>query len=222
MKEGTKIKKENAIIASAETIFSKVGFKNARMEEIAKEAGITKVTLYSYFQSKENLYLAITYKALTKLKIKYEEVLESHQHLSGLDTTLKLMETFIEFCLDNYLYSEALLEYFAMVRSTSGNDDNAKLTDAQLESSYYTKLKSIHNYPFKANARAIEKGKRDGSIHPSIDPMKHTLHGWTLIVGYIKVVSSSGDSTMPLFNVNLSEIKELNINLTRAVLMGKF
>lgn len=219
MKEGTKIKKENAILQAAERVFSKVGFKNARMEEIAREAGITKVTLYSYFQSKENLYLGITYRALIELKAQYEDIQESN--LSGLETTLKLMETFMDFCLENFLYSEALLEYFAMVRSNAGDKNNVKLTEAQLESSYLPKLKAIHNFPFKANARAIEKGRKDGSIHLSIDPMKHTLHGWTLIVGYIKVLSSSGDSSMPLFNVNLSVIKELNLKITKDILSGK-
>ncbi len=35
------------------------------MEDIALDAGITKVTLYSYFKSKDNLIMAVTYKALT-------------------------------------------------------------------------------------------------------------------------------------------------------------
>jgi len=60
MNDAKRNAKENLIIDAAERVFSVVGFKNAKMENIAAEASITKVTLYSYFQSKENLYLALT------------------------------------------------------------------------------------------------------------------------------------------------------------------
>ena len=62
MKEDKRISKEESIITAAEKVFSEVGYKNAKMEEVASVAGITKVTLYAYFQSKENFYMAITFR----------------------------------------------------------------------------------------------------------------------------------------------------------------
>ena len=79
MKEDKKIKKEQFIIESAERVFEKVGFKNAKMDDIAAAAGITKVTLYSYFQSKENLYLAITYNALSALNEVYLQTIKKNE-----------------------------------------------------------------------------------------------------------------------------------------------
>ncbi|HHH53572.1 MAG TPA: TetR/AcrR family transcriptional regulator, partial [Bacteroidetes bacterium] len=67
MKEEKRLSKEESIITAAEKVFNKVGYKNAKMEEVAKAAGITKVTLYTYFQSKENLYMALTYRGFQKL-----------------------------------------------------------------------------------------------------------------------------------------------------------
>ena len=71
MKDKKKSLKESIIINAAERVFERVGFKNAKMEDITKDAEITKVTLYTYFQSKENLYLAVTFKALQLLIEKY-------------------------------------------------------------------------------------------------------------------------------------------------------
>ena len=119
MKNSKKSFKEGKIIKAAERVFNAVGFKNAKMEDIASEAGITKVTLYSYFQSKENLYLAITYKALQTLNDRYYASLDKHKNSSGLDSVIALIETFMSFCEENFLYSETLLDYFSMVRSTS-------------------------------------------------------------------------------------------------------
>jgi AcrR family transcriptional regulator len=213
MKESIKNKKEEVIIKAAEKIFSKVGFKNAKMEVIAKEAGITKVTLYSYFQSKENLYMAITYKALQLLTDQYYKIIDLHKSKPGLDSVITLTEYFMTFCEENYLYSEALLEYFALNRSTSQGSNDAKLTDALKESIYYLKLQDIQNLPFKLTVKEIERGKIDGSIDSSADAMLHTLHGWSIAVGYIKVISASGNPAATVFKVSLKELKKMNLKM---------
>lgn len=48
--------KDGQIINSARKLFSEKGFKNVSMDEIAKEAGVTKRTVYAYFPSKKNLF----------------------------------------------------------------------------------------------------------------------------------------------------------------------
>lgn len=50
--KGTKDK----IIKSALKLFSKKGYLGTTTKEIAKEAGVAEVTLFRYFQSKENLF----------------------------------------------------------------------------------------------------------------------------------------------------------------------
>ena len=210
--------KENAIVVAAESVFAKVGFKNAKMEDIAQEASITKVTLYSYFQSKENLYMAITYKALQSLNDSYYQTMDDYKNGSGLDCVVALISTFMTFGEINYLYSEALLDYFGLVRSTALGKDEAKLTDAIKESIYYMKLQDIHNLPFKLTVKEIQRGIADGSIHEDVDPMFHTLNGWMMSIGYVKVISSSGMSTMPLFNVSLPDLKAYNLNIARTML----
>ena len=47
------------IIAAALNLFSEKGFAGARMEEIARRAGISKGTLYLYFATKEEMFRAV-------------------------------------------------------------------------------------------------------------------------------------------------------------------
>ena len=47
--------KEEQIVSSARTLFLKYGIKKVSMDEIAKNAGVTKKTVYSYFGSKADL-----------------------------------------------------------------------------------------------------------------------------------------------------------------------
>ena len=47
------------IVAAALQIFSEKGFAGARIEEIAKRAGVSKGTLYLYFDTKEEMFRAV-------------------------------------------------------------------------------------------------------------------------------------------------------------------
>lgn len=218
MNDAKRAAKENTIIDAAERVFAIVGFKNAKMDSIAAEAKITKVTLYSYFQSKENLYMAITYRALQLLIDKYYQSIDHHKSQPGIESVIALLEAFMDFCSENYLYSEALLDFFALNRSTSAGTDTKKMTEAIKESIYYSKLQDMQNLPFKLSVKEFERGKLDGSILNQVDPMITTLHGWSMVIGYAKVISASGDHATPLFNVKLQDIKKLNLNIARALL----
>ena len=47
------------IINAAEDVFTKKGFDEARMDDIAEQTGLSKGTLYNYFKSKDDLIIAI-------------------------------------------------------------------------------------------------------------------------------------------------------------------
>lgn len=134
---------------------------------------------------------------------------------------LAILDGFMTFCEQNYLYSEVLLEYFAVVRSTSDGTNEAKLTEAVKDSIYYVKLQDLQNLPFKLTVKEIERGKKDGSIISTLDPMLTTLHGWTMVIGYAKVMSASGTNATPLFNVSLRDLKALNLKLAKHLFQTK-
>ena len=51
-----KAERQASIILAAHEVFSSKGFHQAKMEEIAKKAGVGKGTLYEYFKSKRELF----------------------------------------------------------------------------------------------------------------------------------------------------------------------
>lgn len=61
-----KVDKANAILAGAFEIFTSQGFAAASMARIAKAAGVSKPTLYSYFQDKEGLFVALMQQLMHK------------------------------------------------------------------------------------------------------------------------------------------------------------
>ncbi|WP_069651102.1 TetR/AcrR family transcriptional regulator [Caloranaerobacter ferrireducens] len=52
----TRNNKKNDILDAAIKVFFEKGFHKAKMEDIAKEAGVGKGTIYEYFESKKDLF----------------------------------------------------------------------------------------------------------------------------------------------------------------------
>ena len=68
--------RKDQIMNAAEEVFSKKGFSDARMDDIAEETGLSKGTLYLYYKSKDDLIIAILdrlfqreFKAFEKLDL---------------------------------------------------------------------------------------------------------------------------------------------------------
>src|SRR2546423_8863238 len=49
--------RREVLLGAARTVFSRKGFHNATIDDIAAEAGVAKGTVYLYFKSKQDIYL---------------------------------------------------------------------------------------------------------------------------------------------------------------------
>ena len=82
--------RKNQIINAAEGVFTKKGFDEARMDDIAEETGLSKGTLYLYFKSKDDLIIAILDRMFQR-EFKQLENLEQGD-LSATDAIWKLTD----------------------------------------------------------------------------------------------------------------------------------
>ena len=65
---------KDIIINSARELFKKYGYKKVSMDEIAKDAKVTKRTVYSYFKDKESLFEYFIDEDLEIVKEKIEKL----------------------------------------------------------------------------------------------------------------------------------------------------
>ncbi|WP_235299540.1 TetR/AcrR family transcriptional regulator [Portibacter marinus] len=209
--------KENAIIDAAEKVFSEQGFANTKMEDVASEIGISKGTIYFYFSSKENLYMAITYRAFQALIDTFYESVEATKDQSGLEGLVGLMKSFIAFSEKNFLYSEAMLDFISFVRSTSNGVLDEKITDAMKVSSYYERVRDIQNIPISIFLKEIERGRKDGSILNKQKPELIYLYAWANVLGFVKLNATSGKKTS-ILKVEITDWRNYIIRHTRKML----
>jgi len=69
------------ILDAAYRLFGTKGFYETKMSEIADEAGIAKGTLYLYFSSKEELFMAMTKRDHDRFLGKLDQMLEQSESL---------------------------------------------------------------------------------------------------------------------------------------------
>jgi AcrR family transcriptional regulator len=84
--------KKKQILAAAGRIFSDKGFHQAKMDEIALEAGVAKGTLYYNFSSKSTLFSATVTEGLNRIMTAVDRSMESDlpfpEHFHSIVATL--------------------------------------------------------------------------------------------------------------------------------------
>ncbi len=74
--------RRNQILDAATTVFVRLGFQRARMDDIVEESGLSKGTLYWYFKSKEDIINAILHRLFTGELENLENLLEAEGTVS--------------------------------------------------------------------------------------------------------------------------------------------
>ena len=90
---------EEIIFDAAQKVFIEKGFNGARMEEIAKEAGINKALLHYYYRTKEKLFSAIFAKVFNHFVPKIVTFIESD--VSLFDKIRFFVDTYMDLILKN-------------------------------------------------------------------------------------------------------------------------
>ena len=65
--------KRDIIIEEARKLFNSYGYKKVSMDELAKQANVTKKTIYSYFKDKDSMFLYFVDEELEKIKKELEK-----------------------------------------------------------------------------------------------------------------------------------------------------
>lgn len=174
-RESNKEKKKAAFIAAAEALFLQKGFENTSIDEVAKEAGLTKRTLYQYFNSKEDLFFAIALIGAKQLFSTFEEA------MSRGDTVLEKIR------LGNKAYLQYYIDNRGMFRLLNYMPVNRRNTEA---SPHYREIQALDGRRMKYFFDFVAAAKVDGSINPDLDMIKAILYAFYTPFSLLYTVSS--------------------------------
>jgi AcrR family transcriptional regulator len=81
----------DALVAAGHTIFARSG-ADAPMEEVAREAGVGRGTLYRHFPTREHLFAALLQERNDELRRRADELLQAGDVRAALDEWLRLYQ----------------------------------------------------------------------------------------------------------------------------------
>ncbi len=141
------------ILQSAEDLFARKGYHETSMDDIVKESGLSKGAIYGYFDSKQEIFLALSDKCIES------ELGAIRSVLSPDDSASKKLETSIEIHFD-------------------GIEDSIEVCRMNLEcwtespriESLHQRIKSRYEMIHKFIADMISEGIKKGEFRQDIDP----------------------------------------------------
>lgn len=140
-----------ALLVAARTVFERDGFLNARITDVAETAGVAIGSFYTYFRSKEEIFIALMDEAV-------DEMVHPHRDISGpkAATVYASIESANRDYLEAYRGNAALM---------------AVLEEFSTINEGFRAIRKRRAVAFsERNARTIERLQARGVADPELDP----------------------------------------------------
>ena len=110
-------KTHELILKSAMKTFKEIGFRNASIRNICKDAGVTNGAFYAHFKSKDDLFAALVSEKLNVFEESYQDMCDIN--INSVDDVMRMFDmsySSIE-TLIHYVYSER--DVFTLILKSS-------------------------------------------------------------------------------------------------------
>lgn len=173
-REREKEVRRNMIIDAAERVIFAKRIDTSTMDQIAEEAELSKGTLYLYFKSKTDLYLAIQDRGMSILSAKLARVLGENR--KGIELLKRFGEVYFD-------YANQYPNYFNAEMFCRSHEFIEEITTSELFQCTREKRIEIVNFLI----RGIQVGLQDGSIRRDVKPEELSLMLYASLNGMIQV-----------------------------------
>lgn len=164
-KKREKEQRHNHIINAAEKVVREKGLEDATMTGIAREAELSKGTLYLYFKNKNELYMALVERGSNMLNGYLTKVF-SGDH-TGIELIRLMGENYLSFVKNNPVYFNCFCYYENL-------KDADELQNSQMAQTCENNLREAMSFM----TRALQVGMQDGTVQDSYDPKELAVIIW--------------------------------------------
>ena len=175
-----------AVLRAAEKLFEKKGYEATSTDDIAKRTGISKSTMYEYFNSKQDIW--------DRLVLKYMELLlDDVKKAAASEGSFE--DRYYKLCFDvASKFEEHPVIYKGALGKTSVVTDNKN-----------NKLQIVFEEINEAFAGLIRNGIEEGVVRKDIDIYPSVLMMWSSILGIIPVAIDIEEYLYSRFNISKKE-----------------
>ena len=169
-----KERRRNDILDAAEAVAAEAGFEALTMEQVAREARLSRALLYVYFQDRVDLHMGICQRALADLHARFAACATAGER--GLDRVVAMGRAYVAFASEQPIQFEALARFEAS--DTSAPDPESNLQACLAAGGQVHGLMTA----------ALAEGMADGSISREAgEPNAVSMALWGMTHGVIQI-----------------------------------
>ena len=178
-REEEKERRRDDILDAALLVFAAQGFDHATMDQVARQARVSRALVYVYFQDKLALQFGICLRALRLLRQKFEEARAAHR--KGVNQVEAIGWAYVQFAVEHPQYFKAMSHF----ESHAPVDGEL----SELEREVLQAGQQVH----AVTVQALQQGMKDGSIRKDIpDLLLTSLTMWAFTHGAIQLAQTKG------------------------------
>jgi TetR/AcrR family transcriptional regulator len=198
-KEREKGHRREEILDAAQYVFFEKGLYVATMDEIAEKAELSKGTLYLYYKSKEDLYLAVMMRGTEILRDKFTAVIKSGE--SAAKMLVALGDAYVSYFNDHR-------EYFRMIHFMQTPQFHKLVTD-EMKLSCGTLNRHVWDLVNGILQRCID----EGIIRKNLNPVELGIILWSSATALMLRIDSEHLIWKERFHIDLTQTLTLSNNL---------
>lgn len=190
------------ILDSARRVFHQLGFNQSSLEEIARDAGLTRGAIYWHFKDKADLLFSLREDVSAPLIQRVDALLQSDKHPRALDAIEAAMKEFF-IALDDNPVLRQVFEIMATRCEFVGEFSDLQEELDRPGREFLLKMEGVY-------ARALNQNELQAPI-PAAVAARDT---WIFMNGLMRLVL--GNSRDPMFESNIPQTIAAHIALRRA------
>jgi AcrR family transcriptional regulator len=189
-KEREKENRKESIIDAAQTVFFEKGLLLSTMDEIAETAELAKGTLYLYYHSKEDLYLAVMMRGLKILHSMFSEVIGRKNTVVG--TLVDLSHTYT-------LFYEKNKNFFRMLHFFNTPQFHKQVSDSMMRS-----CDEINQSLWTMITKIITQGMKENIIRKELRAAEIAVILWTNASSLLMRIDSQHEMFKQQLHIDLN------------------
>lgn len=204
-KEREKEQRREEILNAAQKVFFTKGLQAATMDEVAEVAELSKGTLYLYYKSKEDLYLAVMMRGMGILYSMFEPIA-----LSQEPTVVKLVKMTEAY----YEFFQKHCNYFRMFYFFQNPQFHKQVSEEMMQC-----CTGENQRVWELVVRVIQQGIDEGDLRSDISPMVMGVIVWSSANAIMMRMDTQREYFQTTMNVNLEDVLKISNTLLLQSLM---
>jgi len=172
-RERERLQRRRDIIDTAEELFDKKGYAGTTIDEVARRTELSKGTIYLYFKSKDELFLAVCALGITGFRAELEA---SIRRKRGLENKIKAMYlSYIDYFLK-------VPHIFRALQDTYTERLRSNISGESIDIINWTIAETLF-----LGSLLVQQGIEGGLFRKDVDPYAFSVMSWRMATGLIEL-----------------------------------